>query len=337
MTDKQAKETYLSRIMLDSNNRVFRCDEEIKESHGKRYNYKDSDVRRLQFVVDALGMTSDCYILYALTLLGCATKETVDSFLSALAGKYPDLHIVYGKDNIDARLRFMFGIGLVQKVYYDVPLGPNKKKDRVVFYLTTEDGVGYVKQHLKKKCTYNHAFYTRHIKDLIGWACGAYVGATLAEKHTGFVEFCEGMVRTKQMGSMFFPCEWKAKVDDTMYYVAFHPSYLEFDKSYMTKRDYDAICLNYVDMMRNYVNCRTTKGIPVVVAVVEDNKDLNNIVLNILAAGNMNHLLGNIFFTGEGAVLGHKGEEKSAFYQLVPDADAKEGYSLVACKAPFMP
>ena len=56
-----------------------------------------------------------------------------------------------------------------------------------------------------------------------------------------------------------------------------------------------------------------------------------------MASGNMNGLLGNIFFTGEGAILGHRGNEKSAFYQIMLDPDAKEGYSIVSCKAPFMP
>lgn len=337
MTDQQAKETYFSRILLDSKNREFICDDRVKETYGKGYNYKDSDVRRLQFTNDALGMTSDCYILYAIAHLGCATKDTMVSFLTALANKYPDLHIVYGKDNINERLRFMYGLGLVQKIFYDVYLGPNNKKERITLYITTEDGVGYVKQHLKKRCTYNNAFYTKHIIDLIGWGCAAYIGSTLAERHPGFVEFSEGVLRTKQMGSMFFPCEWKAKVADTMFYVAFQPSYLEFDKSYMTNIDYADCCLNIVDTIRNYINCRTKKGIPCVVVVVEDNKDLNHIALNIMASGNMNGMLSNIFFTGEGAILGHKGNEKNAFYQIMLDPDVKEGYSIVSCKAPFMP
>ena len=41
MTDQQAKETYFSRILLDSKNREFICDDQVKETYGKGYNYKD--------------------------------------------------------------------------------------------------------------------------------------------------------------------------------------------------------------------------------------------------------------------------------------------------------
>lgn len=337
MTDQQARETYISRVMLDSKDREFICTDLIKESHDKGYNYKDSDVRRLQFTLDALGMTSDCYILYAIAHMGCATKDTIVAFLTAIANKYPDLHIVCGKENINECLRFMYGLGLVQKIFYDVFLGPNKKQERITLYITTEDGVGYVKQHLKKRCTYNIAFYTKHIKDLIGWGCAAFVGSTLAERNSGFVEFSEGVLRTKQMGAMFFPCEWKAKVEETMYYVAFQPAYLEYDKSYMTSLDYEDCCMNAVDIVRNYINCRTKNGIPCVVIVVEDNRDLNAIAANIMANGTMQGMLENIYFTGEGALLGHKEDEKNAFFQIVLDPDEKEGYSIISCAAPFMP
>ena len=83
--------------------------------------------------------------LYAIAHMGCATKDTIVAFLTAIANKYPDLHIVCGKENINERLRFMYGLGLVQKIFYDVFLGPNKKQERITLYITTEDGVGYVK------------------------------------------------------------------------------------------------------------------------------------------------------------------------------------------------
>ena len=95
--------------------------------------------------------------------------------------------------------------------------------------------------------------------------------------------------------------------------------------------------MNAVDIVRNYINCRTKNGIPCVVVVVEDNRDLNAIALNVMASGSMHGMLEQVFFTGEGAIIGHKEDEKNAFFRIMIDPDVKEGYSIVACSAPFMP
>lgn len=336
MTEQQIRETYFSRVLLDCDSRLFYCDDEIKTTYTKGFNQVHPDIKMLQFANDKFGMTSDCYILYAIGHLGCATKDAIVEFLSAIAKKTPSLRILTTKEAINERIRYMYGLGLVMRFNYDAYVGKDRKKERMSLYVITDDGLTFVKQHLKKRCTLNAGFYAKHIRDLIGWGCAASLGAHLANLNAGFLEFSDGILRTKQMGALFFPCEWKAEVEGVRYYVSFMPSYLEFDKSYLTERDYDVCCMMAVNTIRNYINCRTQKGIPVVVIVVEDNKDLNNIALNIMASGALNEMLDHIFFTGEGAVKGYKENAKSAFYKLQLDATAKEGYSICACRAPFI-
>ena len=138
------------------------------------------------------------------------------------------------------------------------------------------------------------------------------------------------------MGALFFSCEWKAVVNDVRYYVAFMPSYLEYDKSYMTERDYDSVCANVLNMIRNYLNCRTQKGVPCVVITVRDNNDLNNLAFNIMASGAMDAMLDNIFFTGEGILKAPGCDGKRAFLKIVKDSSRSEGYDICAAEVPFL-
>lgn len=336
MNEQQIKDTYVSRVQLDSDFRCYVCDEEVKKNYTKSFQLVKPDARLLHMANDDLGSTSDCFILYAICRLGSARKEAIIEFLQALLRKNPSLHIVCSQESIQVRLRYLHTMGLIVRFLYPYHEGKDRRMSRGSLFVATEEAYAMVKQHLKKQVVSNQGFYAKHIKDLIGWAAASFAGSLCANKNRGFIEFTDGIFRTKQMGAIFFPCEFKSQVNDETYYVAFAPGYIEYDSSYMSNKDFDEVYAYNLNMIRNYLNCRTQKGTACMVIVIEDNADLNQYFASIIASGAMQEMFDRIYFTGEGVLRYHCGNEKKAFFQIIPNEDAKEGYSICAVNAPFM-
>ena len=94
VTNEEAKRLYLVRKPLDVNSKkVFMYDTSMESTLNKEFNYTPADEQLIKLATDSLGMNSDCFILYAIGLLGVATKETIRLFLNAMHGKSPDLYI----------------------------------------------------------------------------------------------------------------------------------------------------------------------------------------------------------------------------------------------------
>lgn len=338
MTNEQAKNTYLVRRDLDCENRHFVYTDNVNREHVKVFNYVNSDAKLLEFARDSFGMISDCYIMYAIAHLGVAEKETILLFLQAVHLRNPQLNIVCEEKGVlTERLRVLSNMGYVFKHRYEVIAdhGMGPVKELVTLYSLSEDAYNMVKQKLQKRININAAIQMKPIKELIGWACAGYVGSMIAKSSTGFSGFLERVLRTKQLGSAYMPCELKTQVGEEVYYISVLSSYFGIDPSYQTKRDYDECCAFKVNMIRNYLCCRTTKGLSVVVVAVADNADLNEITYCIHNTGALVEFYGRIYFTGEG-VLRFVSDVENAFLQMYCDEESERGYDIRQVKAPFI-
>lgn len=339
MANTLEKETYLVRSALESPSKHFVYEKSIDENYRKFFKYVTQDQQLLAFAMDNCCMTSDCYILYAIAHLGVADKESISLFLEALATKYPELNVVYKKarDGIKDRLRALANMGFIFRYQYDVNVkqGAAMVEDTVGLFTLVDTGYDIVKQRLQKRLVVNSAIQYKPMSELIGWAAAAYVGASIASASTGFVDYLERVLRTKQLGAVYMPAEVKTCVDGVNYYTAVVSSYLYRNEMAQTENDFAEYCAFKINTIKNYICCRTTKGVPVVVVTVADNADLMEITSLIYKTGILNPYLEQVYFTGEGIVK-ERNNMKHSFLRMVIDTNEEMGYKLIYSAAPFI-
>lgn len=336
METKKANRTLDLVEALDIPERHLLAAENVKESVKKEFRYVNSDMKLLEIAQSDVGFISDCFILYAVCHFGVATRENIQLFLEALHKKFPDLSI--SQDGLEMRLRKLYKSGYIFRISYILPV-QNEKKE-VCLYTPSEDAHNLVQQTLQKKVPLNCMIQAKPITELIGWACAAYAGACIAQ-NSAFLEFTERTLHTKQIGSVYLPSEIKTRVDGEFYYVGVIASFTRhFDSTYQTPLDYEKNCVRKVNIINNYLNCRTQKGTAVVVAVVEDKEDLRRLTSHIYAAykktGLFRNALQRIFFTGEGILREHLGNALHAFLGMKEDPEKESGYVLTAVSADFL-
>ena len=338
MTEEMLKKTYLVRKGLDRENRHFVYTDDIEQTYTKVFNYVSADVKMLDFAREEIGMISDCYILYAVAHLGVAEVDTIMCFLKALCKKYPDLSIICDDKNvIRDRLRLLHRKGYLFKHRYNTvnTTKGEEQKETVSLYSLSEDANNLVKQRLQKRVSMNSLIQMKPIKELIGWSCAGLVGSMIASNSVGFENYLERVLRTKQLGTVYMPCELKIVDGEDSYYIAVVSSYLGINKQYQTDMDYAEWCAFKINTIKNYLNCRTTKGVSYVVVAVEDNADLNEITQMIHNSRFLEEYYERILFTGEGAVRDFL-PVKDAFLSMRKESSSERGYELIQCDVPFI-
>lgn len=338
MTEELLKKTYVVRKGLDSENRHFTYSDGIAASYTKIFNYVSADTKMLDYARDEVGTISDCYILYAIAHLGVAEVDSIMIFLRALSKKYPDLAVVCeDKNEVRDRLRLLHRKGYLFKHRYETSVTYNGEsiKEMVTFYSLGEDANNMVKQRLQKRVSINSMIQMKPLRELIGWNCAGLVGSAIANGCTGFVNYLERVLRTKQIGAVYFPCELKVVNNSNSYYIAVMPAYMGMDKMYQTELDYAEWCAFKLNMIKNYLYCRTTKGVSYVVVAVEDNADLNDITQKIHNTGYLEEYYDRILFTGEGVVKDYLPID-SAFLRIHRNSSSEKGYELLQCDVPFV-
>ena len=334
----------LSKAMLaalDSEERVFLCDDDIARTYKKIFRYVKDDERLIHFSSDNVAMFSDCYILYAIAFMGIASKDSIEMFLRALATKYPELAIVYNKtkNEMEGRLHTLVNMGFIFQYRYSVEAigDTGEKKSQAVSLFTVIDSAFHiVRQRLQKvDLRINEGFKYKPIDELIGWAATAYVGSCIAQSPY-FVCYLEKVISTKQVGTAYLPFELKTSVDGTLYYTAVFNSFLYHNKLIQTPSDYAAFCADKLNVVKNYLTVRTKKGISIACIVVRDYADLEEISRLISKVPALCEYLERIYFTGEGIVRGMKGDVSKSFLKIVVDADSEMGYRYECVKPVFM-
>lgn len=324
------KRSYMLRRDLESRKRGFVYDNNVEQTYTKHYKYTSTDQRLLSFALDNTCMNSDVYILYAIAHMGVADKEGISMFLKALASHYPALNIVYEKtkDALESRLYTLVKIGYLFSYRYTIKSVINgvEAENVISLYTLIESGYDVVKQRLQKRLTVNTAIQYKTMNELIGWASAAYVGSCIAKSSRGFVNYLERVLRTKQLGSFYFPMELKTQVGENAYYVAIMSSYLYHNVMTQTRNDYEEFCAFKINALKNYLYCRTQKGTAITVVAVADNDDLMEISSLIYNTGLLNSYLDQIYFTGEGILKERDGDASHAFLRMRLDYEEDIGY-----------
>lgn len=340
MTNEQLQKTVLIRELLDgAKNRHYVVDKSVMESYVKRYVNLEESKQLYNFAIDHYGMTSDCYILYALCLLGVADNKTIYRFLCALSSKYKELQISFGEEGfVVERMRILYKNGLICRFIYDAPKGINDEKNQketVALFVAAPKAHDIVRQALRLVLPENKGVEFKHISEIAGWACGARVGVEIAYRSSHFVDYLQRHLKTRQLGSVFFPCEVLTEVNGVKYYISILDCYLGMNGEIQTPRMYAEYCGRKIDTIKNYINCRTTKGVPIVVCAVRDNSDLNEMATKICQTGALNGMYENVYFTGEGPLISGL-EAKDCFLQMKENSLSEKGYELFHAEPVFL-
>lgn len=319
---------------FESANNMFWPTPEIMENHSVEYHYSHPDKKLIDLANGTVGTISDCYILYAIGHMGVCTAEAINLFLETIKRTAPNLSIA-SSDSLRDRLRFLKQTGYLFIYRYEINRG--NSVDRVTLYTLTESAYSLVVQHLQKpkKLIPNSSFQAKPFDEIMGWAAGAYVGASIANRCSCFSEYLERTFRTKQLGYFFYPVELKVKKPQGAYYIAVLTSYLSFHPDMHTKADYAEWCAYKVNVIKNYLACRTQKGKAQVILTVRDKKDLEemgSIISNISA---MEDYLEDIFFTSEGVFRERIVDEK-CFLKLKKEGSYSSEHTFVCAKPDFL-
>lgn len=287
--------------------RHFIYSKNVIDSYERFYNYVEQDVKLLRFASNVIGSYSDSFILYAVASLGICDEASIVAFLKAVKEKNRDLQIIdlSDRDSLKKRLYALYKNGFLfkhvykQRYYYNAL--SKEQDENVSLYSMDPDSIKFINQHLDKHVGINTWIQAKPVNELIGWACGSYVGSAIAT-NAAFVSFKEGNFLTKLLGRLFIPCELKMHTDED-YYVAVTYSYMYHDKRILTEQEFKENCLRKINVLLNYINIRErgNRNACAVVAV-QDASDLDTFIDWVINSEVLIPHLHKIFFTGEGVV-----------------------------------
>ena len=304
--------------LLDSSERAYLCTPLAVETRVASLTYMDSERKLLSLASNSTCMISDVFILYAIGHMGLCGLDAVCNFLRALSKKYPSMSIVYETESVKERIRNLYRIGYIHRENYSIdivkPEG-DKERERMAIYSLMDDGYSMVSQKLHRNLANNRMIQAKPLHEVIGWAAAAHIGALVASK-ANLCDYLERVLRTKQVPSYFFPMEVKLEKDDVKYYTAVIPMFMEMHPEFETSEVYEDFCFMKYNAIKNYLVCRTTKGVAEVIVVVRDSEELFEVARTMVRYPQFSTLLDRIYFTGEGLVRAAGENVKKAFLQL---------------------
>lgn len=330
------------REKLSSNKRVYIYNEDVLQSYEKTFRYTEKNRQLLYFAQDSVGVVGDCYIAYAVSMMGAADKRTIIRFLADIKSVEKELSIPdpSNPDNIDRRLDTLIKDGFLFSHHYKVPYddgsGVVQVRDLVI-YTIVDDGVSLVNNRLGKKVVSNTWFPAKPLYELIGWACANYV-ATMIGAQTGFREFMQGVYRTKAIGTVMFPVRVKQNIstqEDHPGYLGIFPAYLYFNKRAQTEHDYRDACFRFANSVSQYLyQTDIQKKYGRVVIAVQDNDDLVEACTWLSKIEALHDNYSRIFFTGEGLIKENGG--LSGSFMRMNKADNDEGFEIIPAFPDFI-
>lgn len=339
---------YFTSKGLPSKKRFYASNEHTAQTYEKSFKYMTEDERLLAFSQDRMGIFSDCFILYAVIYCGVATAEIVETFLQNYRGDNWDLSMIKTSDAkelhqaVVSRLQALYSFGFLFRYRYQVvgEVGGKLDNQNVSLYIANESAYMMVKQRLKKgKLLQNCAMAYKPIDELIGMSATSYVMGQFMSAGKD-VELLDRVFRVRKGQQTFYlPCEYKAssiRGDGTVFYVAGISGFWKWDKAIQTETDYLSWIASKIELIMQYLDNRTKKGIAVAVVVADDEEDLQNIADKLLRVDTMRSYLDRVFLTCEGVVRELKKDNlsmKNAFVRIVPET---EGYHLESVVPSFI-
>lgn len=333
------------RSNIDSGRRVFQYSKEVTDTLEKHFVNLDRDIKLYRFATDSVGVVGDCYIIYAVAVLGACQMNAICSFLHSMKQRDPELSIpdMTVTDNVQRRLTTLVKCGFIFRHQYAITVDPEAKdeEDRithVTLYSVTDDGIQLVNQKLGKHLTSNIWFQAKPISELMGWAASSFVLTAVAAQQ-GFHEFQQGVFRTRAIGTIIMPALVKTDLNtkkDHPGYIGFMPAFLVHNKSIQTDNDYRDSCFRFVSSIAQFFYSNDLKQrYARMVVVVQDNDDLVNAASWIQKDGTLKEDYDRIFFTGEGALTA-TGKLDGNFLRLMADPKDPSGFSIIPAEPDFI-
>lgn len=307
--------------LLNNDSRHFKWDDDAKETWERTYYRLDHDIKLLRFAEDAIGAISDCYLLYAVSCLGCTDTDGVRMFLRAMRDNNAGVTIM-DIDNLDyvrERMKSLASLGFLFIFNYTVYAhDPNGKVNENGIKLFTMDkgGQTFMNQKLAKRTAVHEWMQAKPEFELIGWAACAYVHGRISNAGK-YIEAKQGIFQTKAIGTVFIPSILRMSLEDgNPADLGFIDAFLHKGQGFMTDKDYADRCVFKVNLIKQYFFNRDSKGhIARVIVVVEDNADLVEIATWIDKMNNLVDDYDRIYFTGEGAMR-YQTDIKNSFLQM---------------------
>lgn len=331
------------REMLNNNNRNFAYGKRAEHSYKKIFVPVEHDIRLMRFASDHIGALSDCFILYAVSMMGVSTIENIILFLKALAEKNKDLSLPNIKDYelIKRRVESLIKNGFLFKHHYEVAI-ENEAGDKMVkkvnLFSIEKSGLQLINQRLGSKVVINDWMDAKPLNELMGWGACGYVQGRVASSGK-FIEHKQGLFRTKAFGTALFPGELRMQQKNgESVSVGFVQGFMRHNKAAQTVEQYEDSCFKMINMIKQYFYMKDVvkKVNSCMVIVVEDNPDLMAVADFIHKTKALVDDYDRIYFTGEGVIRAAQSakEVKEGFLQL--RAVSEKEVDFVPCEPVFI-
>jgi hypothetical protein len=335
------RESVKIRTKLDSPARRFEYTKDSKDTYTQLFKYMSNDVKLAEFSRDEIAMVSDCYLLYAIAVLGVADLEAVRLFLSALSNRNKDLLIADMGDpsNVRRRLKKMFYNGMLFKHSYKSANAPKEgeadsddgaESNYITLYTVTNSTQSLMNKRLGRRVVLNEWLQALPLHEMMGWAACAYVSGMLA-RNPAYIEQVQGIYTTKAIGTVFIPgiMKMKSSHEPGMAYVGIMPAFIHFDSAVKTEAWFEEDCHYLVKRMKQFLYSQDAKHrLARLIIVVEDNADLVQVSKKMIGDGALDDDDYNrIFFTGEGVIRQAKTVKFTKCFLRIRLDKSEQGYS----------
>lgn len=327
MTKEELKKTLAVQTSLDSSSRKFVFSKGSQEGYEKKYIGIPNDVRLVRIAQDSVAMVSDCYIMYAVSMLRIADRYDIQRFLIKYSNANPKLAIpdVSDIDIVLRALKRLIGCGLLFRHNYPC-WNANGDKFDVALYSIDSNSQNLMNRVLNLRTTPIPWIQASRLVDLIGYACAAHIAAYLMNT-SAFDEVLSAVLKSKYIGTFNIPVELQFRKNEEVFKVAIMNAYLIHEEQVQTKSAFVDSAIFKVNMIKNYIGIRQGNCLPRVVVAVHDTKDLSTIGALIKDSSILSdELLPYVYFAGEGSIdtFGQNG------FLVMERDDSELGYHFLA-------
>ncbi len=298
----------------------------------KSYKYVDYEGKSLAYINGEIFQISDSYIVYAISILGCAEPVVIAKFLMALKKKYSDLSIPdFTKDSIKTRLNALKKNGFLFNINYidnsQVGTAPDIKHGSAHSLFTAgKDATSLMNARLRKQIKPNPWLYAKPNDELLGIAASALVFTELMGSEN-FDKIESAIFKGKFCGTVRLDNEFISHIGQQKYYVGMMSVYLHKNPAYATDEDYKEVMTHKLNIINDYLLNRTRKGIASMILVCESQAEMVRMSKLLVSSDAFaQEALDNIHFTTAGLVSGYGKEPSDWFLHIVIDESEKLGF-----------
>lgn len=343
------REAVKIRTELSNPVRYFSYTKLARDTHVRVQEFLPQDAKLTEFARGEIAMTSDCFLLYAIAVLGVADLQSIRLFLSALSNKNKDLSIMDMSDSasVRRRLRKLASNGMLFKHAYEVekkatgeesPDGADS--NHVTLYTITNSTQDLMNKRLGRRVVVNDWIQGLPLYEMMGWAACSFVSGMIA-RNKGYIEQVQGIYTTKAIGTVIFPniIKMKSTMEPGLAYVGLMYAFLHLDRTSKTEEWFNEDCHYMVKRMKQFLYSQDAKHRLVrLVVVVEDNEDLVQMATRMVKDGQIEESdFDRIFFTGEGVIRQAKTTSfTKCFLRVKSDSSDDNGFVYEPVKPDFI-